>query len=166
MGALHSYIVDVRWTGAGQAGTSSYTAYSRDHEVVIPGRPVLLASSDPAFRGNPERHNPEEMFVATISEGHMLWFLRMAARDGVVVVAYADEAVGTMRVESAGGGQFIEVVLHPRVTIRVPPPEAAGDPMTDAVLMAMHERSNEHNFIARSINFPVLLEPAPFTTAH
>ena len=166
MGALHSYIVDLLWTGAGQTGTSSYNAYSRDHEVVIPDRPVLLGSSDPAFRGNPARHNPEQLLVATVSQGHMLWFLRMAARDGVVVVGYADEAVGTMRIESGGGGQFVEVVLHPRVTIRVPAPGTPGDPVTDDVLMAMHERANEHNFIGRSVNFPVLIEPAPFTTEH
>ena len=30
MGALHSYAATVRWTGAGQTGTTTYTAYSRD----------------------------------------------------------------------------------------------------------------------------------------
>ncbi|HEY5515089.1 MAG TPA: OsmC family protein [Pengzhenrongella sp.] len=168
MGALHSYTVDVVWAGAGDTGTTSYTAYSRNHDVLIPGRPVLRGSSDPAFRGDPTRHSPEQLFVATLSQGHMLWFLRVAARDGVVVVGYADEAVGTMRVESAGGGQFIDVVLRPRVTVRIRPAddERKGGPVTDARLAGLHERAHEHCFVARSVNFPVLLEPAPFVTAH
>lgn len=167
MGALHSYTVDVTWTGAGETGTTSYTAYSRDHDVVIPGRPVLLGSADPAFRGSPSRYSPEQLFVASLSQCHMLWFLHMAARDGVVVVGYADEAVGTMRVESAGAGQFTEVVLRPRVKVRAgrPDDEEDGRPVTDARLATLHERAHDHCFISRSVNFPVLLEPAPFGTA-
>jgi organic hydroperoxide reductase OsmC/OhrA len=153
MGALHLYTVDVRWTGAGDTGTTSYTAYSRDHEVRVEGRPVLLGSSDPAFRGDPTRYTPEELFVAALSQCHMLWFLHLAAQDGVVVVEYRDEAVGRMRVESAGAGQFTEVTLHPRVTIR-----GEGE-VTDQQVAALHVRAHEHCFIARSVNFPVRHEP-------
>lgn len=167
MGALHSYTVTVTWTGAGAAGTSSYTSYGRDHEVVITGRPVVLGSADPAFRGDPTRYSPEQLFVASLSECHMLWFLHQAANDGLVVVGYADEAVGTMRVESAGAGQFTDVVLRPRVTVRVPGPDDDGDdvddrPVTDARLLAVHQRAHDHCFLARSVNFPVLLEPTRF----
>ncbi|RYV50884.1 OsmC family protein [Pengzhenrongella frigida] len=167
MTATHTYTVDVTWTGAGHTGTTSYTAYSRDHDISIPGRPVLLGSADPAFRGDPARYSPEQLFVASLSECHMLWFLHLAARDGVVVVGYEDEAVGTMRVESAGAGQFINVVLRPRVTVRLP---AADDPtstrpVTDARLAAVHELAHEHCFVSRSVNFPVLIEPARLTTA-
>jgi organic hydroperoxide reductase OsmC/OhrA len=152
MGALHSYTVDVRWTGAGQTGTTSYTAYSRDHEVTVAGHPTLLGSSDPAFRGDPTRYSPEELFVATLSQCHMLWFLHFAAQDGVVVVGYWDEAVGTMRVESAGAGQFADVMLHPRITVR-------DDGVTDEHVATLHGRAHEHCFIARSVNFPVRHEP-------
>lgn len=167
MGAIHSYTVNVTWTGAGPVGTSSYTSYSRDHEVVITGRPVVLGSADPAFRGDPTRYSPEQLFVASLSECHMLWFLHQAANDGLVVVGYADEAVGTMRVESAGAGQFTDVVLRPRVTVRVPGLEDDGDdvddrPVTDARLLAVHQRAHDHCFLARSVNFPVLLEPTRF----
>jgi len=168
MGALHSYTVNVSWTGAGETGTSSYTAYSRDHEVVITGRPVVLGSADPAFRGDPSRYSPEQLFVAALSECHMLWFLHQAANDGLVVVGYGDEAVGTMRVESAGAGQFTDVVLHPRVTVRVPGADDDSDdlddrPVTDARLLTVHQRAHDHCFLARSVNFPVLLEPTRFT---
>jgi organic hydroperoxide reductase OsmC/OhrA len=153
MGVLHLYTVDLRWTGAGETGTTSYTAYSRDHEVRVEGRPVLLGSSDPAFRGDPTRYSPEELFVAALSQCHLLWFLHLAAADGVVVVDYRDEAVGRMRVESAGAGQFTEVLLHPRITVR------GGEDVTDARVAAIHERAHEHCFIARSVNFPVRHEP-------
>jgi organic hydroperoxide reductase OsmC/OhrA len=155
MGALHLYTVDVRWTGAGDTGTTAYTAYSRDHEVRAEGRPVLLGSADPAFRGDPARYTPEELFVAALSQCHMLWFLHLAARDGVVVVAYRDEAVGRMRVESAGAGQFTDVLLHPRVTVRA----AADGDVTDERVADLHRRAHEHCFIARSVNFPVRHEP-------
>ena len=151
MGALHLYTVDVRWTGAGDTGTTSYTAYSRDHEVVVAGHPTLLASSDPAFRGDPTRYSPEDLFVASLAQCHMLWFLHMAAQDGVVVVGYRDEAVGTMRVESAGAGQFTEVTLHPRVTVR--------SDVSDERVATLHARAHDHCFLARSVNFPVRHEP-------
>jgi organic hydroperoxide reductase OsmC/OhrA len=156
MGALHLYTVDVRWTGAGDTGTTSYTSYSRDHEVRLEGRPVLPGSSDPAFRGDPARYSPEDLFVATLSQCHMLWFLHLAAADGVVVVEYQDEAVGRMRVESAGAGQFTDVMLHPRVTVR-------GD-TTDQHVADLHRRAHEHCFIARSVNFPVRHEPVTHRT--
>lgn len=159
MGALHSYTVDVLWTGAGATGTTSYTAYSRDHEVLVEGRPPLAASSDPAFRGDPARHSPEQLFVASLAECHMLWFLHMAAQDGVVVVGYHDEAVGTMRVESAGAGQFTDVVLHPRITVLDDLPAGAPDAVTDERVARLHERAHEHCFLARSVNFPVRHEP-------
>ena len=177
MTATHTYTVDVTWTGAGPTGTTSYTAYSRNHEVAIGGRPVLLGSADPEFRGDPARYSPEQLFVASLSQCHMLWFLHLAARDGVVVTGYQDEAVGTMRVESAGAGQFINVVLRPHVTVRIPAPAdspartpegspasspagaPADAPVTDARLAAVHELAHEHCFVSRSVNFPVLVEP-------
>src|SRR5690554_2668289 len=84
MGALHSYTTTIRWTGAGESGTSSYTAYERDHVVEVDGKPEIFGSADPAFRGDPARHNPEELFVAAIAQCHMLWFLHLAATAGVV----------------------------------------------------------------------------------
>lgn len=156
--ALHSYTVQVTWTGAGDTGTSSYTSYSRDHEVAVPlsaGPPVLLGSSDPVYRGDPARYNPEQLFVASLSQCHMLWFLHVAAQAGIVVVGYRDEAVGTLRLEAAGSGQFIDVVLHPRVTL------APGQTATDADLERVHHSAHEHCFLARSVNFPVRTAAVP-----
>ncbi len=151
MGALHSYTTAIRWTGAGETGTSSYTAYSRDHVVEVAGKPPILGSADPAFRGDPARHNPEELFVAAIAQCHMLWFLHLAAAAGLTVRGYSDEATGTMRVESAGAGQFTEVTLHPRVEL---------DDTTDpSALEPVHHLAHQHCFLSRSVNFPVHVRP-------
>lgn len=151
MGGLHNFSVNVTWTGAGAEGTSTYTSYSRDHEVAIEGKPVLLGSAVAAFRGDESRYSPEDLFVASLSQCHMLWALHMAARAGVVVVGYTDRAAGTMRVESAGAGQFIEVTLHPQLTV-------LGD-VDEAVVAKIHEDAHAHCFIARSVNFPVRHAP-------
>ena len=160
MGLLHTFAADVVWTGAGTTGTTNYTAYSRDHEVRIGSKPPLPGSSDPAFRGDPDRYSPEELLVAALAQCHMLWFLHLAAADGVVVVAYADRASGTMRVEAAGHGRFTEVVLRPAVTLARGSRDD-GRPITQAEVDALHARAHEHCFISRSVNFPVRRDPAP-----
>ena len=165
MGKLHTYEAGVVWTGAGDLGTRSYTSYSRDHDVVFDGKPPLPGSSDPAFRGDPARYSPEELLVAALAQCHMLWFLHLAAQEAVVVVAYADEAVGTMRIEAAGAGQFTQVVLRPRVTVAQVGSLTNGAPVDDAALAAVHLRAHEHCFVARSVNFPVRLDPAPVRLA-
>ncbi|WP_372593114.1 OsmC family protein [Actinotalea sp.] len=150
MGILHSYRAAVTWTGAGTAGTASYTSYSRDHEIVLAGKPPLLGSADPAFRGDPTRYNPEELLVAALSQCHLLWFLHLAANAGVVVLGYHDDASGTMRVAAAGAGQFTEVVLRPQLTVQ-------GE-VSEQSIAELHARAGEHCFITRSVNFPVRVE--------
>ncbi|WP_125777643.1 OsmC family protein [Antribacter gilvus] len=158
-GALHDYSVTVAWTGAGERGTASYTAYSRDHDVLLPHKPPLPGSSDPAYRGDPHRYSPEELFVASLSQCHMLWFLHLAAESGLVVRDYTDEVTGTMRVEARGEGQFTDVTLRPRV-IADP-----GEMSTDEHIAALHHRAHAMCFIARSVNFPVRVEPVPVRLA-
>ncbi|WP_344101105.1 OsmC family protein [Myceligenerans crystallogenes] len=158
-GATHDYAVEVTWTGAGEAGTASYTAYSRDHDVVLAGKPPLPGTSDPAFRGDPGRYSPEELFVASLSQCHMLWFLHLAATSGLVVREYADSATGTMRVESRGEGQFTDVTLHPRIVAD------DGELASDEQIAALHHKAHAMCFIARSVNFPVNVEPVPLAVA-
>lgn len=148
----HRYTAALTWTGDRGAGTADVRAYARDHEIRIEGKPALLASSDPAFRGDPARHNPEELLVAALSSCHLLWFLNLCAVAGVVVVGYEDHAHGVMVEEADGGGRFREVVLRPVVTVAAPGMRAAAE--------AQHERAHARCFIARSVNFPVRHEPS------
>ena len=151
MARQHSYAVAVTWTGNTGTGTSGYRNYERSHDISASGKPTIPGSSDPAFRGDPARWNPEELLVASLSACHKLWYLHLCAEAGVVVEAYADEAVGVMEESSDGGGQFIEVILRPRVRI------APASDQTKA--LALHHAAHAKCFIARSVNFPVKCEP-------
>ena len=149
-GRAHRYGSTVTWTGNQGTGTSGYKAYSRDHAIAVPGKPPILGSSDPAFRGDPARHNPEDMLVASLSACHMLWYLHLCATSGVTVTAYSDSASGTMAEDYSGGGRFTEVVLRPQVTL------APGSDTAKAE--ALHHEAHEKCFIASSVNFPVRVE--------
>ncbi|MGE2728995.1 OsmC family protein [Mycolicibacterium vaccae] len=143
----HRYEIAITWTGNTGTGTSSPRAYSRDHEVTADGLSPIAGSSDPAFRGDPSRWNPEELYVASIAQCHMLWYLALAANAGVVVTAYEDRPTGVMLEEPNGAGQFQSVTLYPTVTI-----SAASDPV---VAEELHDRVGDYCFIARSINTPI-----------
>jgi organic hydroperoxide reductase OsmC/OhrA len=142
--------VDVEWTGNLGSGTDGYRNYSREHAIRIAGKPTLAGSSDPTFRGDATKHNPEDMLLTALSTCHMLSYLHMATVAGVVVTAYTDAAEGTMEIQG-NGGRFVEVVLRPVVTI-----SAASDPAKAEVA---HEDAHHACFIANSVNFPVRCEP-------
>jgi organic hydroperoxide reductase OsmC/OhrA len=147
----HTYDLQITWTGNDGDGTKSYTAYRRDHTIASQGKPAISASSDPAFRGNPARYNPEELLVASLSSCHMLWYLHLCATNHVVVLEYQDAASGIMKEEDDGAGRFIRVLLRPRVTIA-----AGSDP---AKARALHREAHRLCFIANSVNFPIDHEP-------
>jgi organic hydroperoxide reductase OsmC/OhrA len=147
----HHYTVTVEWTGNTGTGTSTYRSYERQHEIQAAGKPAIAASSDPAFRGDAARWNPEELLVAALSSCHKLSYLHLCAVAGVVVVAYVDHAEGVMRETPDGAGQFERVVLHPKVTIT-----GASDA---AKARELHHEAHAKCFIARSVNFPVENEP-------
>src|SRR5689334_13028885 len=100
---LHNYQVTNRWTGNLGGGTSSYRAYSRDHELGGTGKSApIQGSSDPMFRGDRTRYNPEELLLSALSACHMLWVLHLCADAGIVTTEYIDEAVGEMTVHQDG----------------------------------------------------------------
>lgn len=139
------------WTGNTGTGTRDYRGYERAHEYSVPGKPVIPGSSDPNFRGDATRYNPEELLVMSISSCHMLWYLHLCAVAKVVVLSYEDEAVGTMVETADGGGHFTEVVLRPTVTL-----EAGADL---ALATSLHEGAHHWCFIANSVKFTVRCEP-------
>jgi organic hydroperoxide reductase OsmC/OhrA len=147
----HSFEVNVAWTGNTGEGTSGYTSYQRAHEISASGKPVITGSSDPAFRGDKSRYNPEELLVASLSACHMLWYLHLCADAHIVITAYTDHATGSMRLDADGGGRFKEVVLRPSVVIK-------GECDSELAL-ALHERAHHLCFIANSMNFAVHTEP-------
>ena len=152
MGRQHTYTVTVTWTGNTGHGTTGYRNYERSHEIAAPGKSTIHGSSDPAFRGDAGRWNPEELLVASLSACHKLWYLHLCADAGVVVETYMDEAVGVMEESAGGGGQFVRVTLKPEVGV------AAGSDC--ALALSLHDAAHAKCFIARSVNFPVLCQPS------
>jgi organic hydroperoxide reductase OsmC/OhrA len=144
--AEHTYEVDVVWTGNLGTGTSGYRAYARDHDVRAAGRPVIPGSSDPVFRGDPARWNPEQLLVASLSQCHMLWYLHLCADAGVVVTEYRDRPLGTMNDD-----RFLSVLLRPQITVTDPSMITQG--------YQLHADAHKKCFIANSVNFPVTHEP-------
>ena len=92
----HHYEATVRWTGAREGTTSAYRAYSREHEAVVEGKPVLRLSAGGAFLGDDALHNTEDLLVIARSGCHLLTYLAKCARAGLRVLSYEDEASGTM----------------------------------------------------------------------
>lgn len=157
-GKQHTYECTVTWTGNRGTGTSGYRDYERAHDVGGPhGKPVIPGSSDPAFRGEPSRWNPEELLVASLAQCHMLFFLHRAADAGVVVVDYTDTPTGEMHEDDQGGGSFTRVTLRPRVTV------ASADMEPQCV--ALHDRAHTECYIASSVNFAVTHESSTTTPA-
>lgn len=148
MNHRHHYAITTTWTGNLGSGTANYRAYSRNHEFTATGKsPLIPGSSDPQFRGDGSRYNPEELLVASLSACHMLWLLHLCADNGIVVTRYEDHATGTMAESADGGGEFVEVLLRPEMEI------------TDAArieeALQLHDRAHHLCYIARSVKFPV-----------
>lgn len=148
----HNYKTGLQWTGNTGRGTSDYRAYERSYTLSIPGKPDIPGSSDPAFRGDQSRYNPEELLVASLSSCHMLWYLHLCAQAGVVVVHYTDNAVGIMAETATGGGHFTGVVLNPVVTVQ-------DETMCEKAL-SLHKKAHEFCFIANSVAFEVQHVPS------
>jgi organic hydroperoxide reductase OsmC/OhrA len=147
----HTYEIRVDWTGNDGEGTSTYRSYRRDHAITATGKPPLPGSSDPHFRGDPARYSPEDLLVASLSACHMLWYLHLCSSNQISVVAYGDDALGTMDETENGAGAFARVLLRPKVTIA-----HTGDPEK---ARALHVEAHGFCFIAKSVNFPVEIEP-------
>jgi organic hydroperoxide reductase OsmC/OhrA len=148
----HTYSTTLNWLGNRGSGTSTYRAYSRDHEISGAGKAAPIScSSDPTFRGDAAKYSPEELLIAAISGCHMLWVLHLCADAGIAVTSYSDNATGTMQENADGSGEFVQITLRPRIAI--------ADLSRAPELNAVHEKAHHLCFIARSVNFPVRCDP-------
>ncbi|HEX4772774.1 MAG TPA: OsmC family protein [Bryobacteraceae bacterium] len=147
----HHYRVQTIWTGNTGAGTATYRSYERAHEIRSDGKPLIPGSSDPAFRGDASRWNPEEFVVSALSTCHMLSYLHLCALGGIVVTQYSDEAEGFLEETKDGGGHLSRALLRPVVTI------TSESDIERA--KSLHHNAHEKCFIANSVNFPVECEP-------
>jgi len=147
MSTYHNYKINIKWTGNKGEGTLTYRGYTRDHIISVDGKPDVPGSSDKAFRGNPQRYNPEELLVASAASCHMLSYLHLCAVNKVVVVDYTDKATGKMLESPDGSGRFEEIILYPAIVV------------SEESMIELHHEANKIFFIANSLNFPVKHSP-------
>lgn len=151
-GKSHPYRAHIVWTGNRGSGTERYADYGREHRIEIADKATLTGSADPVFRGDGTLHNPEDLFLSAISACHMLTYLALCARRGVVVSAYEDHAEGVLTMDSTGGGRFESVTLHPAVTLL----RAEDLDLT----MQLHEAAHGLCFIGASCSTPIHCVPS------
>ena len=147
----HSYEARLTWTGNLGVGTSRYDAYSRRYQVAIDGKPEIAGSANRVYRGDADRHDPEDLFLSAIGACHMLAYLALCAIHGVRVVAYEDRISGTLVTRPDGGGAFTEVTLSPVVTVSTESDEALA--------LQLHETAHSRCFIASSCAVPIGHQP-------
>jgi len=152
----HEYRSALQWQR--QAGeTFTDNRYSRRHVLRFDGGAELAGSSSPQVVrlpwSDPAAVDPEEMFVASLSSCHLLWFLSLAAADDWCVDEYVDDAVGVMAHDERGRMAVTLVTLRPAVRF-------AGPSLPSAAQLAdLHHRAQEACFIANSVRSEVRCEP-------
>jgi len=144
----HVYETTLHWEGSTGAG---YDAYDRAHEIALPpSDDRLVASADQAFRGNPNRTNPEQLFLAAASSCQMLSFLAIAARSGIEVLAYEDRATAVMP-EGRRPVWITAITLRPRIVVA---------PGTDlGRVQRIVEKGHEECYVANSVRTEITIEP-------
>ncbi len=147
----HEYSACIKWTGNTGEGTAAYNSYKRSWQLATSGKPLVECSNDPVLGGDPARHNPEDMLVASIASCHMLWYLHLCAVAGITVTSYKDIPLAIGEMEASGAGRFKSITLRPQIVI------TATSNIEKA--RAIHSDVDQYCFIARSINFPVEIEP-------
>src|SRR5256885_10667460 len=153
---MAEYGATVAWSRGDARFTDN--RYSRAHIWRFDGGTEVPASSSPLHVPLPlsaaDAVDPEEAFVAALSSCHMLTFLYLAAKQGLVVDAYEDRAVGVMAKNGAGKLAMTTVTLRPAVTF-------AGAPRpSDEQVAALHHEAHEGCYIANSVTTDVRCEPA------
>ena len=131
--------------------------YSRKHTLRFDGGAELPGSSSPSVVPLPMSDasavDPEEMFVASLSSCHMLWFLSIAAVRKFCVDSYVDNATGVMARNTEGKTAMTVVTLTPHVVF-------SGDlrPTVEQI-HALHHKAHAECFIANSVKSEVRCEP-------
>ncbi|MBI1876320.1 MAG: OsmC family protein [Acidobacteria bacterium] len=152
---MHTYGARVQWSRRGAAFTDH--RYSRGHEWSFDGGLRVAASASPGSVPLPyavvEAIDPEEALVASASSCHMLWFLSIAAKRGLVVDTYVDDATGMMEKNGDGKLAITRITLRPRVEF------AGGRRPSGDELRALHEEAHGECFIANSLRSTIVIEP-------
>ncbi|MCH7918344.1 MAG: OsmC family protein [Planctomycetes bacterium] len=152
---MSEHAAEVLWERKGQ--TFLDKRYRRCYTFQFDGGARVPGSASPHVVPPPlsdeQAVDPEELFVASLSSCHMLWFLSIAAEQQFCVDHYRDSAVGWMEQASNGKPAMTRVTLRPEVRF-------SGDPLpTREQLDEMHHQAHEACFIANSVKTEIACEP-------
>ena len=151
---MSTHVAEVRWELSGEDFCAG--KYSREHVWSFDGGVTVPASPSPHVvrepYSNPAHVDPEEAFVAAIASCHLLTFLYLASRRGIVVTRYVDAAVGKLTKNERGVPWVSKVVLRPQI-------EYADGSRPSAELEAeLHHGAHEQCFIANSVKTEIVVE--------
>jgi organic hydroperoxide reductase OsmC/OhrA len=146
--STHRYEARLHWTGSTGLG---WEHYERTHSVIAPPAEQELRVTTGESKGDPTVLNPEQLLLMAASSCQMLWFLHLASKARLDVVAYEDEASAVMP-EDDPPVRITEIVLRPRITV-------AGD-ASDERIRKLVDTAHEHCFIANSLNSSMSIEPS------
>jgi organic hydroperoxide reductase OsmC/OhrA len=141
---VHRYQAQLRWTGSTGAG---WAEYDRAHTALAPPAEQEMGLTTGEEQGDPRLLNPEQLVVIAASSCQMLWFLHLAAKARIDVVAYDDDAGGEMPED-----RLTTITLRPRI-------EVAGE-VNEERVQRFVEKAHELCNIANSLKTEVTVEPS------
>jgi organic hydroperoxide reductase OsmC/OhrA len=143
------FVSHLEWSGSQQGPTRDPATFSRNLDVTLGGLNLPMSSA-PGYRGDPQRFNPEQLFVAALSACQALTYLYLAARSGIAVVNYTDQAEGRLSLVD-GRMRMGAVTLRPRIVLE-------RDHDREQAL-ALVDQAHQGCFIGNSVSTPVRIEP-------
>ncbi len=151
---MSEYTATVEWQRGGEDFIGN--RYSRKHSLRFDGGAELPGSSSPSVVPLPMSDasavDPEEMFVASLSSCHMLWFLSIASARKFCVDSYVDNASGIMARNADGKTAMTVVTLKPHVVF-----SGSLLPSIEQI-HALHHKAHQECFIANSVKTEVRCE--------
>jgi organic hydroperoxide reductase OsmC/OhrA len=145
--ATNTYETRVRWTGSTGLG---WDHYDRAHVGTASPAEQEVRLTTGESKGDPSILNPEQLVLMAASSCQMLWFLHLAAKARIDVVAYEDLATALMPSDQEPV-RITEIALRPRIVI-------AGDASEERV-RKLAELAHEHCNVANSLNSQMTLQP-------
>lgn len=151
---MHRYTAKIDWAREGD--DFGRGRYSRVHAWRFDGGIDVAASASPLVVPLPfsseDAIDPEEALVAAAASCHMLSFLHVASKRGLVVERYEDEAEGIMEKNARGRYAITRITLRPRIVF------AGARQPTAAELDALHHAAHDECYIANSIRAGIVVD--------
>lgn len=156
LSARHDFAVNIEWQHGPHEKPHKRT-FPRNHTVRLSESIALEGSSAQQFHGDSSRWNPEQLFLASLGQCHMLTFLFLASQQNLTVLTYSSEISGTITMDPDGiGGEFTKIVISPTIAL-------TGDDESNSeavrIARATLSKVDDHCFIARSVQVPIDVVP-------